>query len=155
LFGSQAPVLAVGREATALIDLLAHQGVNGFALDPGAEGGGFATVLAGMEGLPDRSLGGIFTVRVIEHLAADDLQRFLELSRRKLASGGVLVAETEDSRRSFEHEATAPRALLELCRSMGFEQAYVLFPKGASSTEDERDQGDFAIVASVVVPSRR
>ncbi|MGH2758431.1 MAG: glycosyltransferase [Actinomycetota bacterium] len=156
LFGSQAPVLAVGREATALIDLLANQGVNGFALDSGAETGGFSGVLSGMEGLPDRSLGGIFTVRVVEHLSADELQSFLELSRRKLASGGVLVAETEDARggRSIEHEAMAPRALLELCRSTGFEQAYVLFPSGASSTDDEPDHRDFAIVASVLVSSR-
>ncbi len=156
LFGSQAPVLTVGSEATALIDLLALQGVNGFALDSGAEAGGFAAVLGGMDGLPDRSLGGIFTVRVIEHLSTEELQRFLELSRRKLAPGGVLVAETEDARagQSIEHEAIAPRALLELCRSTGFEQAYVLFPSGTSSPDDEPDQGDFAIVASVLVPTR-
>jgi glycosyltransferase involved in cell wall biosynthesis len=159
LFGTQAPVLAVGHEATALIDLLSHQGINGFALDAGAGSFEIAHALDEMEGLADRSLGGIFTVRVIDHLSVEELQRFLALSRRKLDAGGVLVAETEDPRdaESIEHHgAIAPRALLELCRSTGFEQAYVLFPNGASSAdEDEIDQGEFAIVASVLLPSHR
>ncbi len=157
LFGANARVLAVGREAEELIDSLAGQGLDAFALDS-AGPLDFWAVLDGIELLADSSLGGILTVKLFDHLSTADLQRFLELARRKLDAGGVLVASSEaDARgwavsaRSGPGAASAPEALLELCRSTGFEQAYVLFPSGApTADDDESSQGEFAIVASVV-----
>ena len=44
--------------------------------------------------LPDGSLGTIFSAQVIEHLPHEQLRRLLELSLRKLAPGGLFIAET-------------------------------------------------------------
>jgi hypothetical protein len=152
LFGPNASVLAVGREAEELIDPLKQQGIDAFALEAA---GHISAVLDGMSGLADGSLGGILTVKVIDHLSAADLQRFLEVSRRKLDAGGVLVAESEAEgewpARPQSSGTHAPEALVELCRATGFAQAYVLFPSGATSAADAgENQGEFAIVASVV-----
>ncbi|HYZ93853.1 MAG TPA: glycosyltransferase family 4 protein [Actinomycetota bacterium] len=153
LFGPGARVLTVGREAEDLIVALREQGIDAFAL---GAAGHITAVLDGMERLGDRSLAGILTVKVIDHLSVDDLRRFLELSRSKLDSGGVLVTESEAeadwaARTTPAPTANRPEALLDLCRSMGFAQAYVLFPSGATATTAAgADQGEFAIVASVV-----
>jgi hypothetical protein len=106
-----------------------------------------------MESLPDGSLGGILTVHPADGLGAGDLERFLALSRAKLGAGGVLVVETEDQA-AAACGRPAPQALVELCRSTGFEQAYVLFPSGAGAEDPARAGGEFAIVASVLVPGR-
>ncbi len=151
LFGALSPVLAVGREAEDLIDEMAVLGTDAAALDVRGSGGDpfdLSAVLSGLEALADRSLGGIFTVNVIEHLSLSDQGRFLEMARRKLDAGGVLVAEIGDGGES------GPQAVLELCRSTGFEQADVLFPGGASDP-DGLAQGEIAIVASVLLPTHR
>ena len=43
---------------------------------------------------PDGSLDGIFSSQVVEHLPPIYLKKLIELSRRKLAPGGILVLET-------------------------------------------------------------
>lgn len=134
LFGTLEPVLAVGREARELIDELAAVGAELDALDD-------ASILAGLEALDDRSLGGIFAVHEVERMPTSDQSRFLQTAGRKLRADGVLVAEIGGGA-----EVPSPHALLELCRSAGFEQAYTLFPGDAS---------DVAIVASVLLPIRR
>jgi SAM-dependent methyltransferase len=47
-----------------------------------------------LESLPDQSLGGIFCAQMIEHLGTHDLLRFIDLARRRLRPGGILLAET-------------------------------------------------------------
>jgi SAM-dependent methyltransferase len=47
-----------------------------------------------LAGLPDRALDGVFVAQVVEHLAPVDVGRLIALCARKLAPGGVLVAET-------------------------------------------------------------
>jgi SAM-dependent methyltransferase len=43
---------------------------------------------------PDASLDGIFSSQVIEHLAAPQIKRLIELSHAKLAPGGILLLES-------------------------------------------------------------
>jgi hypothetical protein len=157
LFGARSRVLALGPETDDLVESLRAQGIDAFEVhDSGSAD--VSTVLTGIEHLEDRSLGGILTVRLVDRLSVEELQRFLEVSRRKLGPGGVLVAETEDRLDAglARSSAMAPEALLELCRLTGFEQAYVLFPAGTASAEpDEANHGEFAIVASVLMPTSR
>src|SRR3954452_3039306 len=47
-----------------------------------------------LAGLPDTSLGGIFSAQVLEHLEPAFLLEFLELAFLKLRPGGRLVLET-------------------------------------------------------------
>ena len=140
LFATLSPVLAVGREATEVIDDLVALGTNIVALDDEA-------VVSGLEGRDDRSLGGIFVVHVIEEMSTSDQRRFLETARRKLVTSGVLVAEIGGA------GAVGPHAVLELCRSTGFEGAYVLFP--GANDPDAFARGEVAIVASALLPTRR
>lgn len=140
LFAAGLPVLAIGNKAEELIDLLGAHGIEAFALESAYD---IASVLAGMDAITDASLAGILTINVVDHLSATDLQRFLELSRRKLGATGVLVAESEDPT-----AAIAPERLLELCRSTGFAQAYLLFPSNTASAPEAVASGEFAIVAS-------
>ena len=44
--------------------------------------------------MPDASLGAVTLIQVIEHFSADELLHLLRLIRRKLAPGGLLLAET-------------------------------------------------------------
>lgn len=147
LFGTQAPVVAVGNEAQELIDEMDALGTYTVALET-SEGSDSSAVVSGLEALQDCSLGGIFTVHVIERLSTIDQRRFLEVARRKLDVGGVLVAEIGDQGES------GPHAVLELCRTTGFEQAYVMFPGGVGDP-DAFALSDVAIVASVLLPTHR
>ncbi len=47
-----------------------------------------------LRGLPERSLGAIISVHVVEHLELGPLIELLELAASRLVPGGILVAET-------------------------------------------------------------
>ncbi len=53
-----------------------------------------ADLLEALAAREDGSLQGVFSAQVIEHLPAASLERLVELSHAKLASGGVLILET-------------------------------------------------------------
>jgi O-antigen chain-terminating methyltransferase len=53
-----------------------------------------ADIFAHLEGLPDKSLDGIFSAQVIEHFEPLVVVSLLRLCHRKLRAGGVLVLET-------------------------------------------------------------
>lgn len=50
--------------------------------------------LAHLEALPDDSLAAITLIQVVEHLEIDDVLRLFRLAHRKLAPGGLIIAET-------------------------------------------------------------
>ena len=111
-----------------------------------------------MPSLPDESLGTVFCAQLIEHLQPAELERLLELSRRKLRGGGVLIAETVNPHRvaslkTFWVDLTHrhpifPEAALALSAIAGFESAYVFAP-GFESFERARFQAPaYAVVAT-------
>jgi len=53
-----------------------------------------ADVVSYLEGVPDASLGGLFSAQVVEHLQPGYLLRFLELAHHKLRPGAPIVVET-------------------------------------------------------------
>jgi O-antigen chain-terminating methyltransferase len=103
-FREAAPVLDVGCGRGELLQLLRETGVEARGIDADADmvayarGDGLdveqADLVEHLEGLPDRSLGGIFMGQVVEHLPPGVLVRALELAAAKLRAGGLLVAET-------------------------------------------------------------
>jgi len=103
-FREAAPVLDVGCGRGELLQLLREAGVEARGIDADADmvayarGEGLAVEQADLvehlDGLPDRSLGGIFMGQVVEHLPPGVLVRALELAAAKLRGGGLLVAET-------------------------------------------------------------
>jgi O-antigen chain-terminating methyltransferase len=104
LRGLPGPVLDIGCGRGELLHLLAQESIpaSGVELNPIAASGcreqGLAveegdgiTVLSGKS---DGSLGGVVALQVIEHWRAESIFAFLREARRKLAPGGLLIAET-------------------------------------------------------------
>jgi predicted SAM-dependent methyltransferase len=91
-----------------------------------------------LEGLQDGALGTIFSAQVVEHLPYQELRRMLELARRKLRPGGLLIAETVNPHRiaslktfwvDLTHQHPIfPEVALAMCAFAGFESAYVFAP---------------------------
>lgn len=168
LVADHQPVLDLGCGRGEFLTLLAGEGitVSGVDSNPGMvarcrEQGLPAVLGDGLDhlaGLDDGSLGTVFCAQVIEHLDLDGLYRLLELSLRKLAPGGLLIAETINPHnlaalKTFWVDVTHrhpifPETALALCAAAGVAPAYVFAP-GHPSFEDARFAStSYAVVAT-------
>ena len=176
IIGDREPVLDFGCGRGELLDLLRDAGISYVGVD--SDAGMVARChdkahsevihadgLDYLEGLPDRSLGVVFTAQVIEHLTEQQLRRLLKLARVKLTDGGLLITETVNPHyppalKTFWVDLTHripifPEVALELCREAGFTSAYFFHPNGTGDVGRDRfTQGEFAVVA-VVGPGTR
>ncbi len=163
------PVLDIGCGRGELLDVLRDAGLSyaGVDTDEGmvarCREKGHTDVAHGdgieyLDRLADASLGVVFAAQVIEHLTEEQLRRLLALARRKLAPGGLLIAETVNPHsppalKTFWVDLTHrqpifPEVALELCREAGFESAYFFHPNGTGNVERDRFvEGEFAVVA--------
>jgi 2-polyprenyl-3-methyl-5-hydroxy-6-metoxy-1,4-benzoquinol methylase len=112
-FRGVSPVLDLGCGAGAFLVLLKENGVSSYGVDSdetACEAGRRKSLkvvrqdlLEHLRRLPDRSLGGVFSARVIEFLSAHAQMELISLCAMKIKPGGVLVIETTnpDSRRGY------------------------------------------------------
>ena len=168
LLEGRSPVLDAGCGRGEFLELLREAGIpaRGVDLDAGMVARAAAKGLdveqgdavAYLERTEDDSLGAVFAAQVVEHLPYDALLAFLRLSHRKLMPGGRLMAETVNPHspsalKNFWFDLTHqhpvfPEVLLTLCRSIGFDSAYVFHPGGSGDVERDRGRaGDYALVA--------
>ncbi len=168
LVRDHAPVLDVGCGRGEFLALLAEEGIaaSGIDSDPGmikrCQALGVDAALADanehLETLQDGTLGTVFSAQVVEHLPLAELQRMLELARRKLRPGGLFIAETVNphcvsSLKTFWVDLTHqhpifPEVALAMCAIAGFESAYVFAP-GFDSYEHARfESSAYAVVAT-------
>jgi SAM-dependent methyltransferase len=146
-FREAGPVLDIGCGRGELLTLLREAGIEARGIDADADmvayarGEGLdveqADVVAYLEGLADRTLGGIFMGQVVEHLPPATLVRSLALAAVKLRPGGVLVAETINplspiALRNYFADLThaqplVPETLELLARQAGFATTEVRF----------------------------
>ncbi len=168
LVADHQPVLDVGCGRGEFLTLLATEGIAARGVD--GDAGMVARCRSlGLEvvqddanehlaGLPDGSLGTVFCAQVIEHLPHEQLRRLLELSLRKLAPGGLFIAETVNPHRisslktfwvDLTHEHPIfPEVALAICAIAGFQSGYVFAP-GFDGFERARfDSPAYAVVAS-------
>jgi O-antigen chain-terminating methyltransferase len=174
-FREAAPVLDAGCGRGEFLGLLREAGIEARGVDADADmvayarGEGLeveqADVVAHLEGLDDRALGGVFAAQLVEHLPPPVLLRFLELAHAKLRPGGVLVAETINplsplALRNYFADLThaqplVPETLVLLARHAGFRDVETRFLNTPDPVEgvDERLNAilfaplDYAIVA--------
>lgn len=165
------PVVDLGCGRGEMLDLLAEAGMEAIGVDRDADMVARARAkghlvehddaLAYLASQPDASLGAVFSAQFVEHLEYTDLVRLVELVRRKLRPEGVFVAETVNPHslralRAFWLDPTHrsplyPEALVTLCRSLGFVEAYVVFPMGRGDLEADRTtQGEYAVIARLI-----
>jgi len=104
LFEGKSDVLDVGCGRGEFLDLMKSHGIAARGIDLNHEMAEVcrtrgldvteADAVGYLAGLPDASLGAIFSAQVVEHLQPGYLLRFLELAFVKLRPGGRLVLET-------------------------------------------------------------
>ncbi len=172
LLREQQPVLDVGCGRGELLSLLAEHGIaaSGVDSDDGmverCRALGVDATLGDVNdylgALPDGQLGTIFSAQVIEHLPYGDLQRLLELARRKLRPGGLFIAETVNPHRiaslktfwvDLTHQHPIfPEVALALCAIAGFDSGYVFAPGYDSFTQARFASPAYAVVATVPAP---
>jgi SAM-dependent methyltransferase len=169
LIGDRSPVLDAGCGRGEFLDLLEQAGVEaiGVDLDPDmvarsrAKGHQVeeADAIEFLEGRPDDEFGAIFCAQLIEHMPYETLLRFFELAERKLAPGGILIAETVNPHsiaalKTFWVDPTHrspifPEVAVALCRLHGYESAVVVFPNGSGELDqDLHREGEYAVVAT-------
>src|SRR4051812_44660938 len=100
-FRDAAPVLDVGCGRGEFLDLLREAGIEARGVDADADMAAFSRgegldvehgdALAYLNGMAERSLGGIFAAHVVEHMPPPGLVRFLELAASRLRPGRLLV----------------------------------------------------------------
>lgn len=103
-------------------------------------------------------VGAVFAGRVLEHLGAEDVTRFLRVAFERLAPGGLWIAETVNPHsprafKSFWVDPTRrslffPETLLALARLTGYGEAVVSFPHGCGDLEEDlQHEATYAVVA--------
>jgi SAM-dependent methyltransferase len=166
-FRTAAPVLDAGCGRGELLALLREAGIEARGIDADADMVAYARgeeldveqadLVQYLEGLEDRSLGGIFMGQVVEHLPAATLVHALRLAAAKLRPGGLFVAETINplspiALRNYFADLThaqplVPETLELLARQAGFAQGEIRFLNEPAERLTEPD--DPVIAANV------
>ncbi len=103
-FARRAPALDIGCGRGEFLEMMREAGVEARGIDLSAESVAIcrnkgldveqANLFEYLPGLADKSLGGVFSAQVIEHLPPERLPEMIRLCSEKLARGGLLAIET-------------------------------------------------------------
>src|SRR5262249_27250684 len=146
-FRDAAPVLDLGCGRGEFLGLLRGAGIEASGVDADADMVAYARgeglqveqgdAVAFLDGVDDRSVGGIFCAQVVEHLPPPILLALLDLAAAKLRPGGLFVAETINplsplALRSYFADLThaqplVPETLALLAEQAGFRQVETRF----------------------------
>ena len=168
LLRQHAPVLDVASGRGEMLDLLRADGVEAAGVDIDeamvehcrARGHTVAEgdAVSHLAGLPDASLGAVFSAQFVEHIEHRDLERFIQLCAAKLRPGGIMVIETVNPHspaalKTFWVDLTHktplfPEVLMVMARLAGFDTIELIHPNGSGDHErDRRVEGEYAVIA--------
>ena len=163
-------VVDLGCGRGEMLDLLRDAGVPSTGVDPDPDMIALCRArshsvvqqdaLTFMRAQAPRSLPAVFSAQMIEHLPFAALKELLELTHGRLQPGGIAIFETVNPHaleafKTFFTDLTHehpifPEVALAWCELVGFDAAYVLFPRGSGDLARDRQlQGEYAIVATV------
>jgi len=170
IIGDRRPVLDVGCGRGEFLDLLRDHEIPAIGVDTdagmiarcrakGHERVEQADAVEYLDGVEEGSLGAVFSAQVVEHIPYPGLERLLSASLRALQPGGLFIAETvnphaPDALKGFWLDPTHehplfPEVMLVLCRSAGYESAYVFHPGARGDAEEDRFEAPaYAVVAT-------
>jgi O-antigen chain-terminating methyltransferase len=147
-FAGQGPVLDVGCGRGEFLELMGAAGIEACGLDPDLDmvllcrEKGLEVTQADaaqyLAGIPDDSLGGIFSAQLIEHLTPAQLNQLVTQAARKLRTGGLIILETLNPESLFVHykwfwmdlshvRLVHPQTLAFLLQSAGFGEVSTSF----------------------------
>jgi predicted TPR repeat methyltransferase len=148
LFDGTTNVLDIGCGRGELLGLLRARGITARGVDTNEEmveacraaglTADFSDALSFLQTQPDRSLGGLIAIQVVEHLEASYLMRLIDTAFHKLRPGAPIVLETVNTAcwaaffdsyiRDFTHaHPLHPETLKYLVQSSGFSVADVRY----------------------------
>lgn len=106
--GAKAPILEIGPGRGELQILFRNAGIPSYGIDfdeamvEAAKKKGvdarYGDGIAHLRGLPDRSIGGVIAIQVVEHLTWGQLKELFDLCSKKVVVGGKVVFETINPR---------------------------------------------------------
>jgi len=147
-FPREGKVLDLGCGRGEFLELLRENGIAAAGVDLNAQmvdicvDKGLACekgdLLEKLDAQKDGALAGIFSSQVIEHLPPTHLQKLVEISRRKLQPGGVIVLETINPVSVFalvqiynldlsHQKPVHPQALKFMLEAAGYEEVKILY----------------------------
>lgn len=148
-FQEASPVLDLGCGRGEFLALLKDSGITSYGVDVDEDACNTARrkslqvihddLFELLRELPDRSLGGIFSARVIEFVPPHQQMNLIGLCSEKLKAGGVLVIETTnpDSRRGYgrisgldetHFRPVGPELMKSAFESNDFREVKIMFP---------------------------
>jgi SAM-dependent methyltransferase len=167
LFRGLSPVVDIGCGRGEFLDLLKHAGVDAYGVDSDPVACNAArckglTVLQSdlldhLRQLPERSLGGIFSARVIEYQPSNVALEFISLCAKRLKPDGLIIIETinpesefpvgRNSRIDPSHlRPVYPEIMKSMLDSNGFRETRicVLAPRVAEASDAVGEDGTLA-----------
>jgi 2-polyprenyl-3-methyl-5-hydroxy-6-metoxy-1,4-benzoquinol methylase len=162
-------VLDIGCGRGEFLELLAEKNINAIGIDTNSQmishcnKKGLTNIIQQdcnhfLGNIAENSIDGIFSAQFIEHLEFELFYEFLKLSRRKLMTNGIFIAETVnphciEAMKTFHVDLTHvkplfPEVTLFLCRSAGFTRAEIFHPNGYGfSSKEYWLQGEYSVIA--------
>jgi SAM-dependent methyltransferase len=146
LFRGMGPVLDLGCGRGEFLELLKEEGVAGYGVDSDrlacdearkkALKAVNADVIEHLSAVADKSLGGIFSSRLVEYLTAHQQIELVRSCAKKLRNGGLLIIETTNPDSDFpfgrtmhidptQLRAIYPEILKSMVESAGFEECRI------------------------------
>lgn len=157
------PVVDLGCGRGEFLEILAEAGIAALGIELDAERVADCRarsldvrqgdVLAALEAMPDRSLGGVVAFQVVEHLTLAKTVRLLAQARLKLRPGGCLIVETVNVAslitfsRAWSIDPTHrqplhPLTLRFLVEQAGFAPAEIVFGSEVDATTRLEGEGE-------------
>ncbi len=160
-FRNTSPVVDLGCGRGEFLELLKDAGITAYGVDSDDDACSAALqkglkvfdedVFEHLAELPERSLGGVFSARLVEFMPAHQIAKFIELCAARIKPGGVLLLETTNPNTQYGYgrvtnldrthlHPVSPELMVSIVQSNGFREVKVLAASPVEFKIDEAPQ---------------